>query len=44
MSDTIQIHDTTVPLLEPVEKIILDRLVELGKVKIISRGKGDAKE
>ena len=40
----LQVHDTTVPFLSFVEKIILDELVRLNKAEIISELPGQPDE
>ena len=40
----IQVHDTTLPFLTFVEKIILDELVRIGKAEIISELPGQPDE
>ena len=40
----LQVHDTTVPFLSFIEKIILDELLRLGKAEIISELPGQPDE
>ena len=36
----LRVHDTTLPHLDPIEKVILDELVRLGRAVIVSEIEG----
>ena len=35
-AEVLRVHDTTLPHLDPIEKVILDELVQMGRAVIIS--------
>jgi hypothetical protein len=36
----LQVHDTTLPHLDPIEKVILEKLVQMGRAVIVSEIEG----